>query len=161
MSSKISLRLNVSNINWLIHSQKVTPGKDDLELFQGILQIVIRKLLTSTNTFVLTNTDVKKDIGDLSSIRTISDLIVLSFDKAKMVYNDHGSGLTKADKRNNPIANWVSRPSIVIWFEEKLMTTNGFFYQRLMNHFTDVKGFSATVHEFFRKSFYNQIPSRR
>ena len=26
-----------------------------------------------------------------------------------------------------------------------------------MNHFNDVKGFSATDHELFRKSFYNQI----
>ena len=37
------------------------------------------------------------------------------------------------------------------------MTTQGFFYQTLMDRFDDVKGFSATDHEFFRKSFYNQV----
>ena len=35
-----------------------------------------------------------------------------------------------------------------------------FFYQKLIGRFDDVKGFSATDHEFFRKSFYNQIAPR-
>ena len=51
----------------------------------------------------------------------------------------------------------MSGPSVGIWFEESLVTTQGFFYQKLIGRFDDVKGFSATDHEFFRKSFYNQI----
>jgi len=82
--------------------------------------------------------------------------MVFSFDEAKMIYNDHWSELTGAEKRNNPIANWISDPSVGIWFEEKLMITNGFFHRRLINRFTDIKGFSATDHDYFRKSFYNQ-----
>lgn len=37
------------------------------------------------------------------------------------------------------------------------MTKQRFFYQTLIDHFDDVKGFIATDHEFFRKSFYNQV----
>ena len=125
--------------------------------------MILRKLLTSTNTFTVTNaitkTDrlFKKDANNFSDIRTISDLMVLSFDEAKLPYNNYWAELTKSEKRNYPVSKWMSGPSVGIWFEESLVTTQGFFYQTLIDHFDDVKGFSATDHEFFRKSFYNQI----
>ena len=119
--------------------------------------------MTSTNTFITTNAITKtdrlfrKDVDNFSDIRTISDLMVLSFDEAKLLYNNYWSELTKSEKRNNPVSKWMSGPSVGIWFEESLVTTQGFFYQKLMGRFDDVKGFSATDHEFFRKSFYNRL----
>lgn len=160
----ISLIPNIDNLNYIIHSPKgILEGEKDGEIVQGVLQTVLRKLLTSTNTFITTNAITKtdrlfrKDVDNFSDIRTISDLMVLSFDEAKLLYNNYWSELTKSEKRNNPVSKWMSGPSVGIWFEESLVTTQGFFYQKLMGRFDDVKGFSATDHEFFRKSFYNQI----
>ena len=83
--------------------------------------------------------------------------MVLSFDEAKLLYNNYWAGLTKSEKRNNLVSRLMSGPSVGIWFEESLVTTQGFFYQTLVDSFDDVKGFSATDHEFFRRSFYNQL----
>ena len=164
---KISLIPNIDNLNHIIHSQK--DFRDDqkneeiLYNVQGSLQVILRKLLTSTNTFTITNavtkTDrlFKKDVSELSNIRTVSDLMILSFEEAKLLYNNYWSKLTRSEKRNNPVSKWMTGPSTGIWFEESLVTTQGFLYQTLIDHFDDVKGFSATDHEFFRKSFYNQI----
>ena len=161
---KVSLIPNINNLNYIIHSPKgILEGEKDGEIVQGVLQTVLRKLLTSTNTFITTNAITKtdrlfrKDVDNFSDIRTISDLMILSFDEAKLLYNNYWSELTKSEKRNNPVSKWMSGPSVGIWFEESLVTTQGFFYQKLMGRFDDVKGFSATDHEFFRKSFYNQI----
>ena len=161
---KVSLIPNINNLNYIIHSPKGTlESEKDGEIVQGVLQTVLRKLLTSTNTFIVINAITKtdrlfrKDVDNFSDIRTISDLMILSFDEAKLLYNNYWSELTKSEKRNNPVSKWMSGPSVGIWFEESLVTTQGFFYQTLIDHFDDVKGFSATDHEFFRKSFYNQI----
>ena len=161
---KVSLIPNINNLNYIIHSKKGALGsKEDGDIVQGVLQVILRKLLTSTNTFTVTNSITKtdrlfrKDVDKFGNIRTISDLMILSFGEAKLLYNNYWAKLTKAEKRNNPVSKWMSGPSVGIWLEESLVTTQGFFYQTLMDHFDDVKGFSATDHEFFRKSFYNQV----
>lgn len=161
LTSKISLIPDVNNINWLIHSQKGS-GKDDSEIVQGVLQVILRRILTSTNTFILSNVAVKRTTlfqkeANKLNVKTISDLMVLSFDEAKLIYNEYWGKLSTAEKKNRPVSNWIAGPDVGIWFEESLMTTNGFFYQTFINHFNDINGFSATDHEFFRKSFYNQI----
>ena len=155
---------DVNNLNWVIHSYKGSDrDKNDGNLIQQVLQVVIRRLLKSTNTFILCNTAVKKttlfqkEANQLSAVKTVSDLMVLSFDEAKLIYNEYWGRLSKAERKNRPISNWMSGPNIGIWYEENLVTTNGFFYQTFMNHFADIKGFSATDDSFHRKSFYNQI----
>ena len=88
--------------------------------------------MTSTNTFITTNAITKtdrlfrKDVDNFSDIRTISDLMILSFDEAKLLYNNYWSELTKSEKRNNPVSKWMSGPSVGIWFKESLVTTQGF-----------------------------------
>lgn len=164
---KISLIPNINNLNYIIHSKKDSRiDQEDGEILynvQGVLQVILRKLLTSTNTFTITNAVTKtdrlfrKDVSEFSNIRTISDLMILSFEEAKLLYNNYWSKLTRSEKRNNPVSKWMTGPSTGIWFEESLMTTQGFLYQTLIDSFDDVKGFSATDHEFFRKAFYNQI----
>ena len=104
---KISLVPNIDNLNYIIHSKKGVLGSEkDGEIVQGVLQVVLRKLLTSTNTFTFTNVITKtdrlfrKDVDNFSDIRTISDLMILSFDEAKLLYNNYWAELTKSEKRN-------------------------------------------------------------
>ena len=71
LTAKISLIPNVKNLNWLIHSYKGSykssdKGKsgfsNDGNFIQQVLQVMIRRLLASTNTFILCNSAVKKQL---------------------------------------------------------------------------------------------------
>jgi hypothetical protein len=86
--------------------------------------------------------------------------MVLSFDEAKLIYNEYCGRLSKAERKNRPISNWMSGPNVGIWYEENLVTTNDFFYQTFMNHFEDVKGFSATDDGFYRKLHFGNRHSK-